>query len=228
MSLHYSLKNKELYKMENIVSLKKKNGGFEFHGAELLSVSRHENWSEFDQRTVCSINNILDIGSSSLFINLTSESIMSIENEEIERASENKKLVIEWTEKTHSPEMVRLSAKKLVSWRNNFNIKIALDDVGAGQDGMERFLLTIPDYCKVDGNLLHKARHCARHRRAIKHFTRWARSEGSALVIEWIENEEDLKFAKECKAEFGQGFYFNEQKIVQEKLLRKNINNPSI
>lgn len=181
-------------------------------GFEILSKYQMENWLNYDLTTIHHIGNIAADLEGIVSINISSESIIQISDEMIYKASLDKpKLVIEWVETGSSSKKVTEAAARLKSWKSYFDIRVSIDDIGKGQDGIERFLLTIPDFAKIDGSILHGARHSLSHFRALNHLCQWFEEENVPTVVEWIETREDLELARACGAVYGQGYLFKEE-----------------
>lgn len=64
-----------------------------------------------------------------------------------------------------------------------------------------------PDIVKIDGNLLHAARHHATTRVLYRHIAELIKGVGAHVVAEWIEDKDDLEFARANGVDYGQGFY---------------------
>jgi len=212
------------YKFEPILNLANSS----VYGFELLAMNKPKNWLTHDLRTIAMLGMINRASPSHvqdeiISVNLTAESIMTITDAQIEQAARNRpKLVIEWVEIKDDSQTIIEVGRKLERWREQFDIKIAIDDMGKGQDAIERFLAVTPDLAKFDGLLLHEARVSDKHYRAIQWMSKWCRDEGVPIVMEWIENERDFEIAVECGCNYGQGYYIQDQvneAIIEERKL---------
>lgn len=201
------------YKFEPILKLSDST----VYGYELLALNKPKSWLVHDLRTIATLGMInraspMHVQNEIISVNLTAESIMTITDTQIEQAARSRpKLVIEWVELKDDSQIIVEVGKKLERWREQFGIKIAIDDMGKGQDATERFLAVTPDLAKFDGALLHEARTSEKHFRAIKWMAKWCKDEGVPVVMEWIETERDLEIAKECGGDYGQGYYIQDQ-----------------
>lgn len=210
------------YKFEPILNLADSS----VYGFELLAMKKPENWLDHDLRTIAMLG-MINRGSPAhvqeeiISVNLTAESIMTLLDTQIEQAVRNRpNLVIEWVEIKDDSQTIIEVGRKLERWREQFGIKIAIDDMGKGQDATERFLAVTPDLAKFDGLLLHEARDSDKHFRAIKWMAKWCRDEGVPVVMEWIETERDLEIAIECGGDYGQGYYIQDRvnaAIIEER-----------
>lgn len=201
------------YKFEPILNLHDSS----VYGHELLAMQKPDSWLVHDLRTISKLGLIsraspAHVQSECISVNLTAESILHIDNEMMAQACRNRpNLIIEWVEIKDDSNIIKDVGRKLEEWRKEFGILIAIDDMGKGQDAIERFLAVTPDLAKIDGKLLHEARDSVRHYRAIKWITKWCRDEGVPVVMEWIESPRDLEIAIECGGDYGQGYYIQEQ-----------------
>lgn len=196
------------YKLESIRSL---FGLDEVHCFEVLSAVTPPNWAEHDLNTIKEIDLIFRKFQSSLSINLTTQSIMLLDDSNIQAASAIcPSLILEWVESRDTESLLSKAAAKLNKWREMYGVKISLDDMGKGQDCIERFLLVKPDYAKIEGTLLHGARHDHSHQNALRFLCSWCKSEDVPTVIEWIETEQDLQIARDVGGTYGQGRYLEE------------------
>ncbi|MFL9611141.1 EAL domain-containing protein [Methylobacillus sp. Pita2] len=180
-------------------------------GFEILSTRQYDHWLHHDLSTIHNIGQIAAGLEGIVSINISSESILMISDEMMYRASKNKPgLVIEWIEAGCTARKVQEAAARLRSWKSNFDIRLSIDDMGKGQDGLERFLLTNPDIAKIDGSIIHGARESASYQRVFKMLCQLCRDEDVPTVAEWIETSADLDLAIDCGARYGQGFLFRE------------------
>lgn len=113
---------------------------------------------------------------------------------------------IEWTERG-SHHHIETAASILTALRERrADIGLAVDDVGAGQDGLRRIELTAPDIIKIDRHLLVRARKYRTARSIIEHVASLGHSIGAHTVCEGIETEDDRALALELGVDWGQGY----------------------
>lgn len=117
-------------------------------------------------------------------------------------------LVIEWTEQHGSPAQIAQAGRLLRQWRSRYGIHLAVDDVGSGQDAIERLLVSRPDFAKIDGHLLHKARHDDWYADMLRHLCQWMDRHAISVIGEWLETDQDLAVARNAGIRIGQGRYF--------------------
>lgn len=145
-----------------------------------------------------------------LFVNLDTDQILEegLMDKLLNRIPKPAKLVLEWTEKSASMMNLERAGKVLQRLRAQWGLRVCVDDFGAGMDGIRRLQLCNPDIVKIDGNLLHAARHHAATRVLYQHIAALIKDAGAQVVAEWIEDRNDLEFARSAGVDYGQGFYW--------------------
>lgn len=194
------------YKFEKICELSHPNT---VAGFEILSKTQQLSWPAFDRQTLGLIGHLDQGLAGHVSINLSAASIINTQDSLIQRAAEARPgLVIEWVESFCSEKDFKLVAESLSRWKRDFGIMVSIDDIGKGQDGVERLLAVQADFAKIDGAILHAARTSPKHRGAMKFLCQWCKEENVPTVIEWVETGEDMRIAQDCGGIFGQGYYF--------------------
>ncbi len=89
-----------------------------------------------------------------------------------------------------------------------YNVKIAIDDFGAGYSNYERLLDYQPDILKIDGCLIKDIETNHYSRSAVKSIVTFAKEQNIQTVAEFIENETIFKIIKELGIDYSQGYYF--------------------
>lgn len=122
---------------------------------------------------------------------------------------------IEWTERG-SDEHIEAAASALTALRDRRNdIGLAVDDVGAGQDGLRRIALTAPNLIKIDRHLLVRARHHRMTRGIITDVASIGRRIGAQTICEGIETEEDRILARDLGVDWGQGYLWSARPLMR-------------
>lgn len=167
-------------------------------------------WVHLDQELVNRFDQFVDTNMQSVAINLSTDSIMSINELSLARLTKQHSVIVEWTEEVQDRNLTKAAAEKLIYWRHHFGIQIALDDAGAGQDFIHRTLLVKnPDCIKLDGSIVHGARYSDEYADAAEFIANFCQKKNIPLVAEWIETEGDYQFCKtRLNASYGQGFFF--------------------
>jgi EAL domain-containing protein (putative c-di-GMP-specific phosphodiesterase class I) len=117
------------------------------------------------------------------------------------------RLVLEWTEQHfHSDHFISVLTKIAFFKSNGF--QIAVDDIGAGIDGMGRAHSCRPHFGKIDGQILERARKSEDNQKHlfIRGMVDSLRSHGARVIVEWIESQQDRDIALAAGADYGQGY----------------------
>nr|WP_226840606.1 EAL domain-containing protein [Acidithiobacillus ferruginosus] len=140
------------------------------------------------------------------FVNVTSDQLLddviwpSLVHESHPR------IVIEWVEQAGQVEGVHKEAARRLHHLRDLGCQIAIDDIGAGEDGLGRTRIINPQFCKVDGALFQQCRvRGPEYLRGICHHLSLG---GARVVIEWVESEADMRLALSAGAHLGQGYFW--------------------
>lgn len=117
-------------------------------------------------------------------------------------------IIAEWTERPGATaEQVRRAASQLKAFRESTGVAIWIDDAGAGEDALGRIVETSPDAVKIDGELFQRAFAGTVELGPLKGLVEMVRSIRAYTIVEWIENDDHLWFARcELDARIGQGY----------------------
>ncbi len=124
------------------------------------------------------------------------------------------RLVLEWTEQQfHSDHFIDVLAK--IASLKSKGFQIAVDDIGAGIDGMGRAHSCRPHFGKIDGQILKRARTSDDEQKHlfIRGMVDSLRSHGARVIVEWIETPEDRDIALAAGADYGQGYLWTKPYI---------------
>lgn len=122
----------------------------------------------------------------------------------------DRQIVIEVTECNASYNEAIFYENITILKANGFGI--AIDDFGTGSSTKHTLRNIKPDFVKLDMSLIRSATHSTSKEVAFFRLTDLLRHQGYKVVIEGIETEKQLAIAKKSRAEFGQGFFFTNQK----------------
>jgi EAL domain-containing protein (putative c-di-GMP-specific phosphodiesterase class I) len=115
---------------------------------------------------------------------------------------------IEWTEAACEP-MSMAEIVRAYQRLRDAGFGLAVDDVGNGTDGIGRTLRALPEWVKFDRSLLVRGRAMGD---AGANFLTSLRAMfeglGAAVVLEGVETQADIEFAKRAGLRFAQGFHF--------------------
>jgi EAL domain-containing protein (putative c-di-GMP-specific phosphodiesterase class I) len=115
-------------------------------------------------------------------------------------------VVFEVTETHKVRNMAHL--KGVLSFYRNAGFEVALDDVGAGWSGLNMLNQLMPDYAKIDMELIRDIDTTPSKQRIVKHLIASAKENGIKVIAEGIESQEEAACVAEFGADFLQGFYF--------------------
>lgn len=113
-------------------------------------------------------------------------------------------LVLEVTERTvlnRSPDLL-ISLEEFKAAGGN----VALDDVGAGESGLQAVLAVQPQFMKLDRSLVRKVHQNKWQAAMINAFVHFARDVGATVVAEGVETVDELLFLRELGVDMVQGF----------------------
>lgn len=114
-------------------------------------------------------------------------------------------VVVEITE--HTPIRDYVAFRESLASLRQLNVKLAIDDVGAGFSSLQHILELDPDIIKLDISLvrnIHKDR--IRHALA-RSLSVFASEIGCSIVAEGVEKQEELRCLQRLGVERAQGFY---------------------
>lgn len=104
----------------------------------------------------------------------------------------------------------------------DIGFKIAIDDFGSGESNLERISNSQFDIIKLSGRLnLSKER----TRKIVSEFIKMMRCvcDDVSIVIEGVETLEQLAIAKNCGADFVQGYVFGKPKVNEPDMVEFNL-----
>ena len=85
----------------------------------------------------------------------------------------------------------------------DLGFKVALDDVGAGNAGLELLCSVAVDFVKVDRSVVRSAVHVPSALGVLEAVIAYATRTGAAVIAEGIESEEHLALVRDPKAAHG-------------------------
>ena len=142
-----------------------------------------------------------------MFINFFSDQILDPTIQGLVRGCPFRdRVVLEWVERPASARRLAQAGAVFQALREE-GYSLAIDDVGAGADGLGRWALVQADFVKASGHLLHRARTDVGARAVLRSLGHAIRDEGHArYIVEWVELWDDWWLAQECGADAWQGF----------------------
>ena len=127
-----------------------------------------------------------------MFINFFSDQILDPTIQGlVRRCPFRDQIVLEWVERPTSARRLARAGAIFQALREE-GFSLAIDDVGAGADGLGRWALVQADFVKASGHLLHKARADVGARAVLRSIGHAVREEGHArYIVEWVELSDD-------------------------------------
>lgn len=142
-----------------------------------------------------------------LFVNLSNEALLALDETIFIAASSKNDIVFELSEAPSgyaNRKSIATKANALISG----GVRLALDDFGAGRDGLDRyFSLTGLSYVKIDADFIITCMKQSNAAAILRCLLGQWRAEGVVSVAEGIENEAMFDFASQMGIEMAQGWY---------------------
>lgn len=113
--------------------------------------------------------------------------------------------------------------KDLVQQWRSLGMKIALDDVGRGEDSLFRFLELTPDIVKIDMVFIRDIHENRIKRDITRYLINLAHSNNMLVVVEGIEKVEELRVVKDLGADLVQGWLIGKPTTEPQKYLKENF-----
>ena len=87
-------------------------------------------------------------------------------------------------------------------------VRIALDDMGSGYNGLSLLGALRPDFIKIDRDLVHGAHNSRMRSVMLEAIISLAQRLGCSTVAEGLEDEEDVQLCSDLGVNYAQGFFF--------------------
>jgi len=118
----------------------------------------------------------------------------------------------------HAPMWNKPQFRENVVALQKLGVKIALDDVGAGQSNYHMILDAAPDCFKVDSFIVEGIESDPRRRAIVASIIKLASELGSSLIVEGVEDEATLSVLAGLGVELMQGYLFSRPTTVDQLL----------
>jgi EAL domain-containing protein (putative c-di-GMP-specific phosphodiesterase class I) len=150
-----------------------------------------------------------------LALNLSNSALLSPRLIQALRGIDPGRVVLELsdTARIHSYEVTR----RAVDGLRERGIRLAVDDVGAGEIDMWHILRLNPDLLKLDRHLVADQDNVQRNNALIRGLATMASELGILVIAEAIETEAERHRLLELGVEFGQGYLFGKPEPLQWK-----------
>ncbi|MFA9462852.1 MAG: GGDEF domain-containing protein [Velocimicrobium sp.] len=97
--------------------------------------------------------------------------------------------------------------KQTIQHYKNQKFKIAIDDFGEGYAGVNRICAILPDYIKLDMEIVRDIHKSVMKQMLVKNMVCLCEEIGAHLIAEGIETEEELKELIRLEIPYGQGYF---------------------
>lgn len=106
--------------------------------------------------------------------------------------------------------------KQFIKEVKKYDIKIAIDDFGAGYSNLAKTTEICPDYIKVDGSITKNIHKCKKNRHILKSIIELAKNMNAYTIVEYVDNLEIQGYLEEYKVDFSQGYYFSRPLPIEQ------------
>lgn len=89
-----------------------------------------------------------------------------------------------------------------------YGAKVAIDDFGSGYSNLLEITKIMPDYIKIDGEIIRNIHKNSKNKDVLKTIVYLANKLDVCLVAEFVDNEEVQSYIKELGVSYSQGYYF--------------------
>lgn len=145
--------------------------------------------------------------SNPLFVNLSNQTILSVDEDLLFAAHARNKLVFEWSEAVTEDAKFKEIIRNINRWSQR-GLQFAIDDFGAGRDGLERmFAVNHVSVVKIDGGFFQRALQDSMARNLVKCFISECAKKKILTLAEWVESPADFELAQSIGVDLVQGFY---------------------
>lgn len=182
------------------------NGRSVLYGYELLYCGpKGRGWAAIDEIALRALGG--DRAHAPLFVNLSNETILTIDEGLLFAAHANNNIYFEWSEAVVEQAAFRVIVTKINRWIRQ-GLRFVIDDFGSGRDGFERmFALDAISALKFDGALFRAATKNAMARSMVVHVVDECRKKNILTVAECIESAQDFELARSLGMDLMQGYY---------------------
>ncbi len=106
------------------------------------------------------------------------------------------------------------SIKRFIKIIKNYGVKIAIDDFGSGYANFKHILDLEVDFIKIDGSLIREI-HIDKNSQIITEaIIAFSKKLGRKTIVEFVHNEEVYDKVKLLDADYSQGYYLGEPKLM--------------
>lgn len=181
----------------------------QIHGYELLyRGSLRTGWEEID-KAVFRFLGMKTFHGKKIFLNISNESLLTLDDEEFLRVASKNDVVFELSEAFSSAQSPEMIAEK-VNALTKAGLTFALDDFGNGRDGLLRlYSLSRVAYIKVDGLFLRQCMMRDDAGLALQSLIEQWKRQQIKIVAEWVESEDMLRQVEQWGFDLAQGWHID-------------------
>jgi EAL domain-containing protein (putative c-di-GMP-specific phosphodiesterase class I)/CheY-like chemotaxis protein len=133
-----------------------------------------------------------------------------------------KHVVLELTDRASLEHVTDVSGR--IARLRALGYRIALDDLGAGQAGLETFSQLEPEFVKVDSSVIRGIHKDANKAGIVRSFVRVCHNLGKSVIAEGVETREERDSLLEAECDLMQGYFFGRPgPIVDEGELQRGV-----
>jgi EAL domain-containing protein (putative c-di-GMP-specific phosphodiesterase class I) len=104
--------------------------------------------------------------------------------------------------------------KSFIKEAKKFNVKIAIDDFGAGLSNFSRVLEYQPDYIKIDGSLIRNIEEDKFSKDMVETIVHFSKKQNIKTIAEYVENENIFNILCDLGIDYSQGYYFGKAEVL--------------
>lgn len=149
--------------------------------------------------------------SFALFVNLSNETIMTIDEEVLFAVHHENNVFFEWSEAVSDDRTFKVVIEKINAWTKR-GLRFVIDDFGAGRDGFERlFAVEHVAAIKIDRLLLQTLARNPMAHKIIGHVVKECARKDILTVGEGIETAEEWRMSEGLGMDLLQGWHIDER-----------------
>ncbi|HJV75087.1 MAG TPA: EAL domain-containing protein [Noviherbaspirillum sp.] len=147
---------------------------------------------------------------ASLFVNLSNQTILSIDEELLRAAHACNDLYFEWSEVVAEESQFKEIIRRINRWTER-GLRFVIDDFGTGRDGFERmFAVERITALKIDGGFFRMASKNSMARNLVANVINECAKKSILTVAECVETEDDFRLAQSIGFDLVQGYYVDD------------------
>ena len=121
----------------------------------------------------------------------------------------------EWVNEEHQQQKAELMKK--------WNGKIALDDYGSGYNGDRMLLMTVPEFIKIDMEIIRDIDSNPDKCKIVENIVGYAHERGMKVIAEGIETIGELKQVIKLHVDYLQGYLFSKPQYLPPRIQEEMV-----